>query len=298
MRQAPPLYVWLCAAALSIGVISTMAWQRYGQSSSMVQGGFIATHARQFLTAPRKPGEVRTLALGSSLLWAAMPATLEVPLGQSQLNWMRMIKSGTGLGYLDASVHEIELAPPDVLVIETNLLLENVTNEYLDQLRQDLKFITEKTVFTVAPWLLQRAPIHYEIMEQTREFPYSLFIKYNSDAEILKRAAVLKLVYNNTKVGKELPSMLSKLAQRGVHVVILDLSRSFPIETAVANEKQHWLSRLRKILPSGNNITYITAPSHLESTLYCDGGHLSAAGKKLFLPWWLAELRDASMLVR
>lgn len=145
MRATVPLRIWPYSIALFAGVLLLLLLVRILPGDR--RDHTIAAQTRVFLDAPLPQGNLRILALGSSLLWAATPQPMQM---QQQalpgIAWLRMTKGGGGSGYLQESIAALKRHPPDVLVIEENLLLPDTGDVLMDQLRQDLSQLGKRTV--------------------------------------------------------------------------------------------------------------------------------------------------------
>lgn len=294
MPATPPLWVGLLAALLAAATIGWSAAPRYLARLEPSAGDPLALYARQFLASTHTAGEARIMALGSSLLWAATPAAdSTAAAAQQQLRWMRLSRGGAGLGYLGSALAEIERDPPQILLIEGNLLMPLQGSQFNDELRNDTMLTLKKIAASLLPWQ-QTATL-----ASTLELPYDQSHDLSCDAHSIgsgaqaqaQHADVLLRLYQAARPDTALAARLSTLARRGVLVVVLDLPRSSPLEQAVANEKRQWLARLHAVLPAGPALRYATAPSLPAGALYCDGSHLSPAGSRLFGAWWWPQLR-------
>ncbi|AQR68016.1 hypothetical protein BZG29_06340 [Janthinobacterium sp. LM6] len=290
MASAPPLRIWLYSAVLMASVLALLALLRWAPWRAPDYA--IANHTRQFLAAPPSGGKVRVLGLGSSLLWAATPPAL-VPIALPGIDWMRMTKPGPGIGYLEPSLDIIDRNPPDILVIDENILLPDQDNVIMDQLRQDFILESKGLAFRLAGDVRLAPPQAYAALVDQREaFACATVPADIRRRETLKNAANIQLVFNNPAVNPQLIRRLQRLAQRGVRIVLLELRRAEWVEQIIAPEKQRWLSRLRQALPPGPNIHYLTSPHYAQQDLHCDGSHMNAAGARLFAPWWATQLQQ------
>jgi hypothetical protein len=290
MASAPPLRVWLYSALVAAGIIALIALRHW--SPWREPDHAIADHTRQFLDARPTDGRLRVLGLGSSLLWAAMPSAPSqvVPPG---IDWMRMTKPGPGMGYLEPSLDIIDRNPPDVLVIEANLLLPDQNDRAMQELRQDFILASKALAYQLTGNAQLARPLVYAALVDQREtFACTTAPVHTRRRAVLKNAAILQPIFNNASVNLQLTDRLQRLAQRGVRIVLLELRRAELLEQVIAPEKQRWLLRLRQALPPGNHIRYLSSPMYPQQDLHCDGSHLNAAGARLFAPWWQAQLQQ------
>lgn len=291
MASAPPLRIWLYSTLLVTGMIATLALQHWAPWQEPDHA--IADHTRQFLEAPPTDGTLRILGLGSSLLWAAtppVPAQAALP----GIDWMRMTKPGAGLGYLEPSLEIIHRNPPDILIIEANLLLPDQDDATMDKLRQDFMLAVKTRAYQIIgnEEIVTPPQAYVPLVDQGEPAQCNVLQSYMQRHEELRNVANLKTIFNNAAVNLQLTDWLQRLAQRGIHIVLLELRRSEPVEQAIAPEKQRWLLRLRQALPQGQHIHYLTSPAYAQQALYCDGSHMNAAGAHLFAPWWAAQLQQ------
>lgn len=296
MPATPPPWVGPLAGLFAVAIIGWSAAPRYLAHFNPSTGDPLALYARQFLTSTRTAGEARIVALGSSLLWAATPAAdSTAAAAQQQLRWMRLSRGGAGLGYLGSALAEIERDPPQILLIEGNVLIPLQGSQFNDELRNDTMLTLKKIAASLLAW---QQPI---TLPSTLELPYDQSHDLSCDAHSIgggaqaqaqrQHAAALLRLYRAARPDAALSARLSALARRGVLVVILDLPRSSQMEQAVASEKQQWLAGVRAALPAGPMLRYVTAPTQPAGALYCDGSHLSRAGSRLFGAWWWPQLR-------
>lgn len=296
MRPAPPLSVWVggaALAALAIGFAFVRHYQNLAQGADAQR--ITAAFARTVLRAPRQPGEIRVLGLGTSLLWAASPPEPFDPQRlHPRLNWMRLTKSGAGLGILAGSLAEIEQAPPTILVIEKGLLFVAEGDSINDSVKFEVKHAVKHVLFTLAGVDSQSRSLQIEaqlpLAEQRMALPCTRDSRPLRPAEREAHAQVMRHAYAEVAPNQVLTRRLLALARRGVHVAIVDIPRSAELERETAGAKQAWYARLRQALQPGPTLSYHHAPSFAGQTLYCDGAHLNAAGSRLFGAWWLAEL--------
>ncbi len=250
------------------------------------------------LTAPRQPGELRILGLGTSLLWAATPQEEFDPQRQHpQLHWMRLTKSGQGIGALAASLTEIGQAPPDMLVIEKGLFFLDNHDAETERMKIDIKRRLKAVLLTLLPAALapspaaqlQQAQRNSLLSAQSRAHACEGESGALSAAQFNSRAKHARLAYAQPQPDPLLVAHLRRLMDRGVQVVILDVPRTTRLELTSASEKARWFARLHHALPPGPSLRYLAAPSY-DHSLYCDGAHLNRSGSHLFGAWWLTQL--------
>ncbi len=295
MRQAPPLTVWAAGAALAAGVI-VLAFLRHNAMAAAPQPQqLMAAFASKILAAPRQPGELRVLGLGTSLLWAATPpGQIDPPHQPAWLNWVRLIKGGPGLGALAQALAQVERAPPDVVVVEKTLLFEEEGSGIDELVKIDIKHALKTALLVVAngalPAMLLQSKAKLPLAEQSMAFQCTPGFAGLSPQQRIGYATYLRRAYAQPTPDPVLTAALLRLARRGVRVVILDVPRSAELERPSAADKARWYARLRQALPPGPILRYQAAPSYQDTRLYCDGAHLNGAGSRRFGPWWLAQL--------
>jgi hypothetical protein len=285
MRQAPPLTVWAAGAALAAGVIVLAFLRHYALAADPQPPSkeSMATFTRKLLAAPRRQGDLRVLGLGTSLLWAAMPpGQLDRPPMAPWLNWMRLTKSGLGLGALAPALAEIERAPPDVVVIETGLLFTDDGSSVTDRIRLEARQMLKAA--------LLQTQMQLQLAEQSKVFSCAAGITILNAARRIAYADAAHRVYAQDGPDPVLAATLLRLARRGVRIIVLDVPRSAELEQILAADKARWYARLHQALPPGPMLRYQAAPSYQDASLYCDGAHLNGAGSRRFGPWWLAQL--------
>ncbi|MFZ4876360.1 hypothetical protein ACL9RI_14870 [Janthinobacterium sp. Mn2066] len=289
MRPVPPLWVWPLGTGLAAGVALLMLlWVNHATRPAIEPSGRAAAYARQVLDLPRVPGNIRVLGMGSSLLVAATPP----PAYQtaSHLRWNRLSNPGLGMDFLGPSLPEVEQHPPDILVIEKNLLLVDPQHQMMGRLRSNVALGLKKIAAIAIPSLIQSEPMLEVLQRQDEKIFCEQLPKQNNAIDFKNYIHFLNIIYNSLQVDPTLSSALQRLSKRGVSIVILDIQRSIPVERQTAAAKQAWFAQLRQLLPPGARLTYLTSPSYDSGTLYCDGSHLSPAGSRRFMAWWTPEL--------
>lgn len=290
MANAPPLHIWLYSVLLAAGVLALLILARNIPGARY--DNTIAGQTQTFLSTPSLDGKKRVLGFGSSLLWAATsPTSGEQQAPLHNIAWMRMTKGGPGMGYLQAGLDMVNKHPPDVLVIEGNLLLPGDENMFMDQLREDLWHLSKQTVSFFTARRFPPPPSYWERNDQERAFPCISNMLGVTEPQIRQHIEELQNLYQHAQFDTALISNLAILAQRGVHIVLLDIPRSQRIEQQTAPQKQQWVRNLQKILPPSNNIIYLVSPTLSQPDDYCDASHLNSKGARLFASWWQAQLQ-------
>jgi hypothetical protein len=282
---APPLTVWLAAAALAIAAVLALLALPYSPEQAVA--GLLSSRTREVLAAPKSG--VRVIGMGSSLLQAATPAS-----AAGALDWARITKSNLGLGELAPSVALVEAAPPDVLVIEKNLLITPPDGDAMNKLRINAVYGFKKLLSNADARFDPLLPIR---AEQTGDAPCGDRRQRMSEKQRAQHDRSLRQAYGQDPA-PVLAAALLRLAGRGVQVMIVDIQRSAEIEQALAQDKQRWFARLRQMLPPGPHLSYHTGPSYSQESLYCDAMHLNAAGSRLFQAWWWNELKQEQKAMR
>lgn len=289
MRRAPPLWVWPLGAGLTAGTaLLLQLWVNHTTRPTIEPSGIAAAYVRHVLDTPRAPGETRVLGMGSSLLMAATPpsAFQTIPY----LRWNRLSNPGLGMDFLGASLLDVEQHPPDILVIEKNLLLVDPQHQMMALVRNNVALGLKRIAAIAIPSLIQIDPMLEVLQQQDGKFSCTQLLKQANILDSKNYLHFLNTTYNSLQVDPTLLSALQRLSQRGVSIVILDIQRSIPVERQTALAKQAWFAQLRQLLPPGAGLTYLTSPSYDNGAFYCDGSHLSPAGSRRFMTWWTPEL--------
>lgn len=288
MRPAPPLWIWPLGAGLAAGAAFLMQlWAAQTVRQEAEPSGRAAAYARQVLNAPRAPGDIRVLGMGSSLLMAATPPTDQT---KTHLHWKRLSNPGLGVDFLGASLVEVEQHPPDILVIEKNLLLVDPQRQAMALLRRNVWLSLRKIAAIAIPSLIQTDPRGEVLQRQNEELTCEQIPKPANAFDFNKYLHLLNTSYSSLQVDSSLLAALQELSKQGVTIVILDIQRSMQIERMTAAAKQTWFTHLRQLLPAGARVAYRTSPSYDNGELYCDSSHLNDAGRRLFSAWWSQEL--------
>lgn len=291
MATVPPLRIFLYSMAMVVGIVTLLALYRNLPGDR--RDNTIAGQTQRFLGAPHDPEKVRVIALGSSLLWAATPqATSVQEKSMPEIAWMRMTKTGTGLGHLRASLEMIERYRPDVLVLEENMLLPDSGHTLMDTLRQEAGHFVKKTFSLLsASQFSSPIPAYWERNDQERNFYCNSTVTRLTPAQMDVHVIELQKMYLDAALDPSLITWLARLSQSGVHIVLLDIRRSSAIEQATAQQKQQWRAHLETALAPTENIHYLSSPTYPLQAMYCDGSHLSVAGARLFAPWLQTQLQ-------
>lgn len=294
MPHVPPLRVWLLAVLLTPCAILLLILWRDGRTPPEQEAANIAAaYASELLDAPRVPGDIRVLGMGSSLLMAATP-----PANQTgkHLHWNRLTNPGLGMDFLGASLIQVEQNPPDILVIEKNLLQVDPQSKTMPRLRVKVTQGLKKIVAGTMPSMIMADPAGTDLEWENGSLSCAQLVNPENAVDYKKNINFLNTSYRSLQIDTSLLSALQRLSKRGVTIVIVDIQRSMPIEQLTATAKQAWFARLRQLLPPGARIAYWTSPSYDSGALYCDGSHLSPAGQHQFATWWypqLAQLQKA-----
>lgn len=290
MAKAPPLRIWLYSLLLTAVVLALLLPLR--QLVERKTGKALAGGAQRYLSRPPVPGQVRVLGLGSSLLRAATPAANFQSL--HGVEWLRLTKSYTGFGYLELVLQSIAHNPPDVLVIDTNLLLPSET------VVEDLRDTLAEVPRNVGDVLMAQAGVgtawsERVLQQQEDRFPC---ITLPPDRRRRQRAILVpaqKVELSGAAVDTVPGDTLLQLSRQGVRIVLLDLRRDAQFEHDLGGEKQRWLQRWQSVLPPGPTIRYLASPDFNDPDLYCDGRHMNDAGALRFASWWRQQLEQMSM---
>ncbi|MBB5606673.1 MULTISPECIES: hypothetical protein [unclassified Janthinobacterium] len=286
MRPAPPLWVWPLGAALAtVAALLMLLWMNH--TIGLEPPGLAAAYARRVLEAPRSPGDIRVVGMGSSLLMAATPPSYQTAY---HLRWIRLSNPGLGVSFLGASLVQVEQHPPDILIIEKNLLLVDPQHERMGRLRGEVTLGLRKIAAIAIPSLTQTNQVDDALQKQDEDLSCAQLPKPPNEVDFEKYMDLLNTTYTSLQVDSSLTAAVQRLARRGVYIVILDIQRSKTIEHLTTNAKQAWFAHLQQELPPGARLAYWTSPSYDNGALYCDGSHLSPDGKRQFSVWWYQQL--------
>ena len=288
-NSSPPLRVWLYGAILAASVLASLVPLRLKFGRDM--GVIAAAYTQRFLIAPSHQDSARVVGLGSSLLWAATPPAAYESL--EGVHWMRLTKSGGGIGYLRAVFDVFDKTPPSVLVIDANLLLPSTPAFVVEEMRYAFTQAVSNVLYPVMERIGIPHPLSQKVLSDQRR-PFGC---EPVQAEALKKQTARWIreqnaFYANAAVDPEIRDRLMHLAQRGVRIVVLELRRSAPLDQGSATEKQRWLERWQAVLPPGPSVSYLISPVIQDAAMYCDGRHMNALGASRFTPWWTAQLQQ------
>ncbi len=291
MRRTPPLWVWALSPGLAAGAALLLVLSTdHNKLPEQQEANIAAAYAKQVLDAPRAPGDIRVLGIGSSLLMAATPPTGHTA---SHLRWKRLSNPGLGIDFLGASLALVEQNPPDVLVVEKNLLLVDPQHQAMGRLRATTALALKKIVAMVTSSPEPAAPADSAataLKQQNENFSCPMVAQPANKLGFNNYIHFLNTTYSSLQVDPSLSAALQRLSVRGVYIVIVDIQRSMPIERLTAQSKEAWFAHLHQLLPAGAKFAYLTSPSYNNDTLYCDGSHLNPAGQRRFTSWWSPEL--------
>lgn len=289
MATAPPLRIWLYGLLLAGTVLALLI--PLHQLVERKTGEALAGGVQQFLSAPHLRGQrdIRVLALGSSLLRAATPSVNYQSLHGVQ--WLRLAKSHVGFGHLGIVLESISKQPPDVLVVDTNLLLPSET--LVDDLRDTLASVHKNAGYALMEQAGRGASWSERVLQQAQG-PYAC-APVSADRQSQQRAILIpqqKAELARAAVDPAVSSTLLRLSRQGVRIVLLELRRSAQFQHDLARDKQRWLQRWQRVLPPGPTIGYLTSPDFNDASLYCDGRHMNDAGARRLAPWWRHQLEQ------
>lgn len=288
MAKVLPLRVWLYSMVLAAAVVAVAALcvlsakQEAGAAAARQAQRFLADHAA-------RPG-VRVLALGSSLLWAATPPGQYDNL--QDMDWLRITKSGSGIGYFGAVLDVLDRAPPGILVIDANLLLPAMLDVEPTEVRYALVTMIHKVIATLMARGGPGTATGMRINDQVSMYPCAV----QTAAAIRRQLAELVAQQNAARklpdIDTALKARLLQLSRRGVHIVVLEIRRSSQFEQILADGKQSWLQSWKTAMPPGSHVSYLVSPDFPGADLHCDGRHMNAAGARRFGAWWTAQLQS------
>lgn len=288
MGNAPPLRVWVYTAILALCMAALLIPARL--SVMRETSDVLVAHTQNFLALQARLKRVRVLALGTSLLWAATPPALTPPMPDIAV--MRLIKGDLSTGPLRSVIDSLEHTPPEVLVIEANLLYSPNVDTIMQEARHSLAKIVTDTVSVPMEYIgfagLVAPPL---LIGQTVPFACIPLRPAALHQQMTKLITQQNTLLANAGVDASLRDSLLRLTRRGVHIVVLEIRRSDALEMHIAVEKQRWLERWHSALPPGPSVSYLTSPV-FQDALYCDGRHMNDAGARRFVPWWTAQLQQ------
>lgn len=288
MGNAPPLRVCVYTAILALCMAALLIPVRL--SAMRETSDVLAARTQKFLTLAPRQELVRVLALGTSLLWAATPPALNPPLPDIAV--MRLTKGDLSLGPLRAVIDSLEHTPPEVLVLEANLLYPPNADTIMQEARHSLAKIVTDTVSVPMEYIgLAGLVVPPLLIDQTVPFACKSLRPAALHQQMTKLITQQNSLLADAGVDASLRDSLLRLTRRGVHIVVLELRRSDALEMHIAVEKQRWLERWHSALPPGPSVSYLTSPV-FQDALYCDGRHMNDAGARRFAPWWTAQLQQ------
>lgn len=204
-----------------------------------------------------------------------------------------MTKPATGIGYLRPSLEVIDHFPPDVLVIDENLLVLAQDSAAMEAMRMDFYLATKKLAYRLIGQQWLAPELQYPaLLDQRASFQCEEIAPMLLSREVAQRNADIKRWFHLAPVDRELTQWLQRLSLHGVRIVLLEMRRSELVEQVIAPEKKDWQMRLRQALPAGPNIHYLASPAFTQANLHCDGRHMNLHGVRLFAPWWAAQLQQ------
>lgn len=292
MPAAPPLRVFAYSVLLPACVIALLALLALQRGKPLpAPDRSIAVETQRFLDMHASHGSIRVIALGSSLLWAATP-----PVAHKQIPgiaWLRMTKSDVGIGYLRSSLDIIESDPPQILVLDENMLVPQINGIAMHNLRQEFSTAARSLAYKVSGnGRFAPPPADLPLADQHATFSCVPLPPGSMQRHLPMHAAELQTIFGSGDLDAELIRRLNNLSRRGVRIIVLEIPRSGRIEHLIANQKQHWQARLRQALPPGRQISYLHPPDLSQQDLFCDGSHLNDAGARQFASWWDQQLQQ------
>ena len=283
-----PLRVWLYVAVLAGTAIAVLGL--HTRSAVREDGVAAASEARRFLDHRDDRHSVRVLALGSSLLWAATPPDRYAAV--PGVAWMRLTKSGGGIGHLQAVLDILDSHPPEVLVIDTNLLMAPSLSSVMDDMRVSSAAMMSDLTAPLMQHVGLYHPAAQRLSDQESAFPCTELAPGVIGKQLAALAAQQNAAPDVPAIDTALQARLTSLAQRGVRIVLLDVQRSTRFQLVLDATRQLWLQRWKATLPPGPPMRYLASPEIDDQRLYCDGRHMNAAGARRFEPWWTEQLQQ------
>lgn len=277
--KSPPLYVWGIACLL-VCMIAAAAFFLRGRS-------FIV-QTKEKLHLFSVLNEKRVVAIGTSLLGqATFPDHLMSDFGREkgfdEFKFFQMTKGGMFLEDIFPSLNEITDAKPDVVVIESNLLL--FTLDERERLNMEIGRHKKYLRYLVLRYLLSFTG------SKPRETD---FLQTRQDAAILagKTEGLKKYRVRDDVFPEEIEDFFALSKKQKIKIIIADVPRYEKLEEVITklpgnNQK---MTNLIQDLKIKYGIEYLEYPEKLGLEYYMDFSHFNQKGRELYSLWLLSCL--------
>lgn len=291
--SAPPLAVWLIAAALlAVLFISSLpAFNRYRVAERAFYEASVSRLASFGARENNGQKPLRVIAIGSSAMGKAVfmdkdMEALALRHGLDGLEFMRFTIPAGGIMDFMPFVNGIFSAAPDVILVESNSALyerHRVRSVFARKYTEFLKAILMGSLKAGRFMFPEPEEPHTE-----EEFERPL---QGNGAPSLDS---LILHWNDKSLTgiAEVSPFFSEAAKRGVRVVLVDIPRHPEFESRVGGPAPEAIE-LRKRLEKDYGVESINFPAKLGESFFSDFVHLNGEGRLEFSLWLMEELRLA-----
>ncbi len=288
---SPPLWVWLVVLAVLVGLY-VAALPALHTFQSVPQEDFVRVNSQRIrhFSQTREPGMLstyRVIALGNSLLYRATfldsrMETLAEERGLSCLRFLRVTRAVGRLSHFEPLRDEIMDARPDLLVIQTDLLL---TEHSLARVYpQFLRFWIGRQMDSLKG---PRRPYPNANLQPDEETPR----QWRQDRAAFGQFA--RFFKRQRRKGwidpDRLAAWIDKALREGVTVLLLETPRSVPVHTLI---EQSAVKRVQEPLPKQWETIVLSYPVPLPLTYFTDFTHLNARGRDIYSDWLLDALKS------
>lgn len=291
LDRPPPLRVWAAVAVVAL-LLAAAVWPSYRKA--LRDGDFLDANRPRIaeFAADQELGGAgpRIVALGNSLLYRGIwfdgtMATVAARYGAPNWHFLRIVRSMGGYRNFTPLFEPILAARPDLLILQSDLLLENVQpigyGEYLSySARSWLRQATGRPS-------LQRTAVIDQLRDREDNPPFR-----RSDAVLARYVAARPYALPLPAPARaEIEELLLLAKAAGIRVVVLDLPRSAASREAVAvcrrgsggDATEAWLRQ-------GDLATWLECPLAFDDDCFYDYAHLNAAGRDKLVSWLVGAL--------
>ncbi|MBL7962000.1 hypothetical protein JNL27_17330 [bacterium] len=283
--KSPPMYVWGMTFILVFVVVVT--------SSFFVDRSFVRDSIER-LHLFSNTGEKRIIAIGSSLLGHAtfydyFMSDFGSEKGFDEFSFLQITRGSGSLEDFAPLMHALATAKPNIVVIESNLLLlrDNKISRLNVTIRRHKKYV-RKNLFLPLRYVLGSKP---RKIEMTRDLPYE---PTRLDPTFLKFALVDMKEHEvrDVVLPMEMEEFIIRAREQKITVILADVPRYEMLENVIIQSpmNQQKMSVLILDLQTKYGIKYLKYPDKLGLDNYVDFYHFNQKGRERYSYWLLSCL--------
>lgn len=281
-EKAPPLRVWIYAILFTLLLWAGMLFLNVRDEAAR-ENRFLHRCRAEIRDAHRdmSGGERRMVnMIGTSLMQMATRHLLSEEqcstYGLQNVSFLRFTLPGSNLYNFMPVVEELLKKPPDLLLIESDLLF-NI--EYHSRFSFKYLMMLPKTMML-------------RIMSPMRRKNRLRVLDRNPEKILARRRKTIQIQMKRLTVARRhFAGMVARLRSKGVRVVIVEIPRSAPVDKVKQKVIFSRHGAFVDFVKRSCRVPWLLYPNPLDPSYYSDSSHLNPGGARKFLSWLIPEIR-------